>query len=100
LLPTEFNETQRLACSLVNLGDKPIVVTFEIFGRDGGRVPDPFGLVVETIPPGRSEDLSAPGNTFPNVCKFSGTFSKAKVRASASIINFDGKGTTAALQGF
>jgi hypothetical protein len=83
---------------MVNLGTDPITVTIEIFAFDGVSLTDPV-----TLPPIGSRavtalSLAASATVFPSTCRFSGSFSKNKVRATAEVFVPDRNGAVAVVE--
>jgi len=83
-----------VGCSISNIGDNGIEVTIEMFAPDGKTVLGPFDFGV--FPHG---SVTFPGDVDGRLCRFSGNFSKAKVRAAASTFELIGGqlSTTAAV---
>ncbi|HTO55455.1 MAG TPA: hypothetical protein VMR50_18875 [Myxococcota bacterium] len=69
-------------CWLLNLGKKPITVTFQIASNDGVDAEDPN----EVIAPGQSLEIGASDGRV-SWCTFSGSFSKKNVRAVGTVGN-------------
>jgi len=68
-----------VGCSISNIGDNGIEVTIEMFAPDGKTVAGPVDFGV--FPHG---SVTFPAFADGRLCKFSGNFSKSKVRAAAS----------------
>jgi len=89
-----------LRCEIVNLGDSPIDVTTEIFDREGRSLSGP--ITVPPLGPRAATDVAVladfSANRLPPICKFSGSFSKHRVRATASVFVPEENGTIAAVE--
>ncbi len=90
--------TAFLRCGIVNLGDNAITVTIEIFDFNGVSLTDPVPL--PPIGARAVTALSIPSSptVFPSTCKFSGSFSKNRVRATAEVFVPDQNGAVAVVE--
>jgi hypothetical protein len=89
-----------LRCEIVNLGDNPIDVTMEIFDRSGKSLTGPIAFPPLGTRAATDLAILADFNLgrLPRTCKFSGSFSKNKVRAAATVFVPAENGTIAVVE--
>jgi len=89
-----------LRCEIVNLGNNPIDVTMEIFDQAGNSLSGP--IAVPPLGARAATDLAVladfNANRRPRTCKFSGSFSRNKVHATATVFVPEENGTIAAVE--
>jgi hypothetical protein len=83
--PLEVGTGAKLTCQITNIGTRTVEGDIEIFDSDGA-IHGPVGF---TLGPRKSVGITAVGvaGSWPRTCKFSGSFSRSKVRATASVVD-------------
>jgi hypothetical protein len=85
-----------LVCQIVNVGERDISVTIEFFDPDGRLLLTPGTFVLGPLQ--QTARFIPQEAGIARTCKFSGEFSREKVRATAQVFNVTNRTTIAAVE--